>query len=237
MPAYSADLGNGTAREHTAHHREHDLRLVTALARSNFEGSAFDVFNEELIKYGYRVSVAWISSGRMQVECRLRGRQVGLLPAEAAEQDRIDLAIDTAVEGAVLFRQVALVGGRWSPHGGASLTTYYIGACVQAYPNVYRRWEKHHHRWLVVQPTDAVPDVPSNENAAADASLRMLLLDVMRELDESTHVALTMSAEGRPHTEIANVLGCDSRTVGRLLRHGRKRCREALLRLGVQFDG
>ena len=44
----------------------------------------------------------------------------------------------------VYFREHALVQGGWSPTGGASLTTFFVGACVQVFPNVFRAWVKEH---------------------------------------------------------------------------------------------
>src|SRR5262249_8550976 len=46
-----------------------------------------------------------------------------------------------------LFVRDALIEGSWSPEGGASLTTYFVGACLAVFPNAFRRWHTEHQYW------------------------------------------------------------------------------------------
>ena len=153
----------------------------------------------------------------------------------AKKQDYQDLAVDAAVEGAVLFRRAALVGGGWSPDRGASLLTYYIGACIQVFPTVYRRWFRINVPWsaaeLVAEPTERISPDPNQEIVA----LRLLLQSVMGRLhsvDERAYVAITMKAQGYPHTLIAQALGCPAKSVERLVSRGRRKCQEILRESG-----
>jgi DNA-directed RNA polymerase specialized sigma24 family protein len=89
------------------------------------------------------VLLAWQRTGAIFVQCRRKHRPIGPVPTSWTDQDRVDLASDTVVSAIMTFRAKALVGGRWTFEGGASLRTF-IGACVQAYPSIYRRWRTKH---------------------------------------------------------------------------------------------
>jgi DNA-directed RNA polymerase specialized sigma24 family protein len=228
-----------TNGESLARRLARDAALLAELGKAGFAGRAFDLYHEELVKYGFAVCLKWIRSGRMHRECGQRGRPVGELPATATMQDFRDLATDAAVEGAVLFRRLALVGGQWSPAGGASLATFYIGACIHVYPGVYRRWYRLHMPWTVVDP---IPDDTDHGavNPHSDVFLlRELLQSVLHrlsEINERAHVALTMRADGYSYATIAKVLGCTERAVGGLLDRGRAKCQEILHGLGGHHD-
>lgn len=42
----------------------------------------------------------------------------------------------------VFFREHALIAGKWTPTGGANITTFFAGACIAVFPNVCRAWLK-----------------------------------------------------------------------------------------------
>jgi len=212
-----------------------DEDLVRRLAGDKFQGPEFDLFNETLVIYGYAICLAWINSGRMIRECRDRHRPVGDFPRSAVSQDRQDLAIETAVEGSALFRKVALIEGRWSPSGGAALTTYYIGACIHTYPGVFRRWYRHHLAWQRVHGVDVLPE-QEVDGPGESIPLKIVLGDVMKSLDEPMYIAMCMVADGYPQIAIARSLGCTPRAVETLLRKGRRRCRESFKRLGGRYE-
>lgn len=215
---------------------DQDQVLVDRLAINGFADREYDLYNEALVRYGFIVSLSWIQSGTMIRHCKIRGRPVGPLPADATQQDRRDLAVDTAVEGSVLFRRIALMERRWSPERGASLKTYYIGACIQSYPNVYRRWYRQHSSWYPVAPDDPSPDSQWQDGPENHLIVKMIVEEAISTLDEATKVALTMRADGFPHRAIAEVLGKTEKSVERMLDRGRRRCSEILERLGGQDD-
>ena len=61
--------------------------------------------------------------------------------------ERLQLALDTTVDALTFFRDRVLREGRWSFDGGATLTTYFIGACILTFPNVFRLWQRAECRW------------------------------------------------------------------------------------------
>ena len=208
--------------------REGDRLLMARLAKNNFAGPEYDLVAARLVITGRRYCKSWIKNGKMPVKCREVGRPVGALPLGIDPQEIEDLATDTAVEGADLFRRVALIGGRWRPDGGASLLTYYVGACIQVYPGIHRRWYRQYRRRLAVDPRELPPE---SEHPGAEDYI-VLAAGLAKELDEATWVALTMKADGASYAEIAEVLGRSPKSVENLLRRGRQRAAEIIERSG-----
>jgi DNA-directed RNA polymerase specialized sigma24 family protein len=128
----------------------------------------------------------------------------------------------------VLFRRVALIGGRWRADGGASLLTYYVGACIQVYPGIYRKWYREYRRRTAIEP-QATPPEPDHPGVEDYIVLRASLLG---ELDEATWVALTMKAEGATYKEIATVLGRTPKAAENLLRRGKRQAADIIQRSG-----
>ncbi|MFG2010785.1 RNA polymerase sigma factor [Micromonospora sp. NPDC048868] len=208
--------------------REGDRLLVARLAKNNFAGPEYDLVAERLVIAGHRYCRSWIKSGKMSRKCREVGRPVGVLPEGVDRQDVDDLATDTAVEGAALFRRVALIGGRWRPDGGASLLTYYIGACIQVYPGIYRKWHREYRRRHPVEVREELPE--AGHGGVEDYIV--LTAALTAELDEATWVALKMRAEGASYADIAEMLGRTPKAVENLLRRGRPRAMEIIERSG-----
>lgn len=208
--------------------REGDRLLVARLAKNNFAGPEYDLVAARLVITGRRYCRSWIKNGKMPVKCREVGRPVGALPLDIDRQEIEDLATDTAVEGADLFRRVALIGGRWRPDGGASLLTYYVGACIQVYPGIYRRWYRQHRKRIAIDPRELPPE---SEHPGAEDYI-VLAAMLVKELDEASWVALTMRADGASYAEIATALGRSLKSVENLLRRGKQRAAEIIERSG-----
>jgi enamine deaminase RidA (YjgF/YER057c/UK114 family) len=118
---------------------------VEQLRKSGFAGPAYEVFAAALAAYGIPVIRSWIRTRAIYKLSRDRGRGVACdddvrehLATHA--DDRIELAGEIVAHGLVFFRRHALAGGTWTPEGGASLKTFFIGACLAVFPNVFRCW-------------------------------------------------------------------------------------------------
>ncbi|MBN6034082.1 hypothetical protein [Amycolatopsis sp. 195334CR] len=120
-----------------------DQRLRDTLAAENFQGHGWDRFAIKLARHGLSVIAAWIHTGRIFAECRQRQLPLGHIPALGAA-DREELLNDTVATAIVRFRDKALIGGGWIAAGGASLSTYFIGACVFAFHDHFVRWRRKH---------------------------------------------------------------------------------------------
>jgi DNA-directed RNA polymerase specialized sigma24 family protein len=223
--------------------REKDLEKLNSLALEDFAGPAYEIFAGELAAYGDPVLLAWIRRGLIFKYCADAGRPVQPCDADLetlAESfdDRLGLATMTVAEALTFFRSYVLIGRRWSFDGGAALTTYFIGACRFAFPNVFRRWQGEQRRWrralsaemlhcpegrpLADQPgTD-----PADQVAGQDAVIREL-----HTMPPGTGAAAALVIDGATFAETANQLGITERGVeGRLYRyrttHGQQRRKE-----------
>lgn len=207
-----------------------DDGVLRSLAAENFEGPTYEAFVEELVKFGLRVCRAWIANGRMHRESAASGRPIGPPPLFMTTIDHSDLAVDTVMEGSRLFRRVALVGRQWSPAHGASLRTYFLGACVQVYPTVYRQWYRQAAVWMPIELTDeTVESRPETVVPSVDTQLWLSdALNSLRESDTRGHAVLRLVASGYTHAEIASVMGCTAKAVERILSRVRRKLAASL---------
>jgi DNA-directed RNA polymerase specialized sigma24 family protein len=122
-----------------------DHAHIERLRADDFEGTRYDVFNATLAMYGEPVMRAWIRRRQIWELTAANGRAVRC-PETVRDHltrdldDRCELAGETVAYTLEFFRERVLRPGKWSPDGGASLTTYFAGALVAVFPNVFRRW-------------------------------------------------------------------------------------------------
>jgi hypothetical protein len=214
--------------------REGDLALRDELAAQGFEGSLWWLFTRELAQYGHAVVIAWLRTNEMFAQCKKRGCYPGPPPLDWAHDDLHSIANDTVGQAILDFRERALVRGGWRPDGGASLKTYFVGRCVFAFPNFYRKWraEQWHRRQLSLSAVGAedIAGVSSSEDDPADIAVRRLHL--WRAFDDigdgRTKQAVLWQEAGYSIEEIAELLGEAGRDVVRgLLQRQRKRGRDS----------
>jgi hypothetical protein len=187
-----------------------DLALYYELAAAGFQGRAWQRFAEELARYGWAVIHAWLSSGEIFAQCSRRQRAVGTMPLYWTDDDRFSLAQDTVVAGLRLFRAHGMVRHKWIADGGASLTTYFIGACVLAFPNVYRAWRKEYHDERAVGRTELIDDfhqVPAGDPGPATIAVNRSVLDS----------ALAPPVAPGRRAVVLQELGCTRVEIGELL--------------------
>ncbi|MEV7099803.1 hypothetical protein AB0M80_44025 [Amycolatopsis sp. NPDC051045] len=216
--------------------RRHDLALRNELAAENFDGPVWDRFVEELARYGHAVMLAWLRTGEIFAHCSRTDRPIGAVPLTWSDEDRIDLATDAVVSAIKTFRKNALVGGGWTPEGGASLRTYFIGACVLVFPAIYRSWKTQHEkqrRCPAVGTSSDLEDVGTvlaqRANEPDDVAIvwRQIADGLQALPDDRTRTALAASTMGYTYVEIADLLSVDTEvsrgTVAQiLLRHRRR---------------
>lgn len=230
--------------------RAHDLEMINALALARFEGPPFEAFAGELAAYGYVVILAWLRRGTIWRHCAERGRP--LYPTDAEREiletqfdERLELALETTAEGLKFFRERVLLTGRWSFEGGATVTTYFIGACLLAFPNVFRRWHVARRKWnlavaaaVLTSPEGrTVAELPgAGPVSAADvvvgqgsgpcsdpadiAAARSAVLGELRSMPPGTRDAAALVIDGRSFAETGTAMGTTDRAVeGRLYRY------------------
>ncbi|WP_346139533.1 sigma-70 family RNA polymerase sigma factor [Streptomyces coeruleofuscus] len=213
----------------------HDAALVAFLRRSGFEGPHYQQFITELMAYGWRTLSSWSASGHIFKRTARMGRPVSpaMMPEVWAYEDRTQVVTDTVLKGSTLFREHGLVRGKWSPDGGASLTTYFVGAAVLAFRPVYIRWYKAHHLGQAeldhrTADTDDVllaqHDIP--DQRATDPAYTAATRDHINRMrpllpDEQLREALGWVTLGYTHAEAAAKVGLTPKALERRLARAR----------------
>lgn len=155
----------------------------------------------------------------MFAQCKKKGCYPGPPPLTWETDEVQSLANDTVSQGILDFRERALIGGGWSPQGGASLKTYFVGRCVFAFPNFYRKWctEQDHRRRLSVLSvhTDDIVGVSSSDLDPAELALRrMHVWQSFDDIDDArTRKAIILQEAGYQLEEIAELLDEPGRDV------------------------
>lgn len=116
-----------------------DRELVERVMWQGYAGPDWERFRTALAEYGLAVLRAWIISGRIFVECKRKGFGAIVRRKGTTGDEALELAGETVAVSLRFFRDVVLIPGRWDMTKGASLNTYFIGACIRHFPNVYLR--------------------------------------------------------------------------------------------------
>lgn len=188
-----------------------DGRLVALLEQDGFTGPRYDLFVEELVRYGISVLRGWMHSGYIFDLVAQRG--FNLNPHEldlgdlATDSDlREELATMTIARALPRFRQQALVDKGWTPEGGASITTYFMGACAYDFPNEFRR-----HRALRREKELYSPPV-STLSVAQEVLGNLSVLDELGEItDPRVQAIVALTLDGYSQDEIRELV--DATTV------------------------
>ncbi|MEU5609727.1 hypothetical protein AB0H03_13510 [Streptomyces sparsogenes] len=138
--ALGADVREGAGAR--AARLEADQRLVELLRRDGFQGPRYDKAAAGWWSYGWRIMVKWTGTGEVFARARQAGRPVppSMITTTWSKDDRYQVATDSVIAGMELFRQRGLLQGQWNPQGGASLTTYVVGATIRSFRPAYLTW-------------------------------------------------------------------------------------------------
>lgn len=192
-----------------------DARLIARLRELEFSGRLYEEFENELIRYATAVLCAWMHTG--MIFARTGAKGYGLSPSEAELTElhedaglRAGLANTTIAVTLRKFRDHALAGGGWQLEGGASITTYFMGATLFEFPNEYRR-----HRGDAQRYARAAAAVGRALHGEADAYAdpehivlaRRRVIEMLEPLtDERTKAVVALTIDGMTQDEIALVL-------------------------------
>jgi hypothetical protein len=216
----SAADANGDARmlEESLRRRAADQQLRDELARHDFSGRRYRRFEEELARYGTAVLRAWMHSGYIFRLVASRG--FPLYPS-AAELDvlchdheaRDDLANMTVAVALPRFRKHALIGGGWTYEGGASLPTYFMGACLYVFPNEFRRCraqDEKRKRQDRLDPAMTVPESDPVHDPAVQAVGNIHVLERIAAAGRRARPIVALTIDGYSQEEIAELTGTQS---------------------------
>ena len=106
------------------------------------------MFADDLARYALSVLGGWLRTGHIfTLARRADPYETELFEFADSKDARTELAVMTIANAMPAFRERALVDGGWDPEKGASLTTYFMGAVVFAFPNQLRARRRLNERW------------------------------------------------------------------------------------------
>lgn len=122
-----------------------DHAHIERLRAEGFAGPRYELFTTMLALYGEPVVRAWIRRRQIWELTAANGRGVQCPPTVRDHlthniDDRRELTLEVVAHALRFFREHALLGRGWTVDGGANITTYFAGACVAVFPNVFRSW-------------------------------------------------------------------------------------------------
>lgn len=217
-----------------------DRDLAAALRAEGYRGRNYDLFANEIAKYGWAVIRGWIYKSQIRSEVKRKG--FGALEPEprigSMIEDAESLADETVVLALSAFRDKVLVPGKWDPAKGASLRTFFVGQCLLRFSNVYKRWRREELRSYAepqAPPTagwaDDFEESPSTP-VAPDASEAAQAKDELRRAfgsikDERVRSAFYLSVtHGFTHAEVGEKLGMTAKAVESAIARARQQVRE-----------
>lgn len=199
-----------------------DIDLYNRLKFAEYHGREYEAFRKALTEYALPIMIAWSRSGEIFKRCADKRRRVGgcAIPWEAAP----DLAADTIVVALRRFKEDVLIPHRWDPGQGASLRTYFIGACILAFPNVYRKWQIGESANVLSAASETDPDVLIDTRRFRDPHLMVELSEAVEAVGEPTANLLAATVRGLSHEEIGREEGVSAKAIEMRVRR-RKRIR------------
>lgn len=233
-----------------------DRRLIEILARENFEGERFNQLYRKLAHkltgYAWPVLLKWLSTGQIFRECERYRRPVNQLAAAYGwtSDDRSQIATDTILEAVEFFRDYGLRQGKWDWRRGASLRTYFMGACVCCFPRVHQRWWKEQvvaRSMVLATQNHEEPQADHPLHRVADPQSDPCALTVVRDeahramkqiTDPQLREVLWWRATGYTQAEAAHEVGLTEKAAERRLhRHRKKYPTRGLPALPAQITG
>jgi hypothetical protein len=191
-----------------------DQELLGKLAASEFTGPRYRRFEEELAAYGMSVLRGWMHSG--YIFKLAAGRGFSLYPSDSELEElfrdsdaREELANMTVALALPRFRKHALVGGGWRLDGGASLPTYFMGACLYVFPNEFRKRRVYQQKYTRAQRGEAVTMEPVSNpvtNPAVIATGIIRVRDDLQRADPREQAIVALTIDGYSQEEIVELL-------------------------------
>jgi hypothetical protein len=206
-----------------------DRALVAELAAAGFTGPVFEIAETELAAYGIAVMMAWMRTRQIFGKCQEIGRPASDTALEWSRDDRLEIAIETTARGLRYFIDNALRAGRWDPRRGATLRTFFVGACLLQFSNVFELWATEQRHWAQMNddgepiPDDAVGGAdPQWADPTGDTAVRTRMAE--QQLDripdpKTREAAWLVFGLGASHAEAGQAVGLSAGAIeGRLYR-------------------
>jgi len=201
-------------RQESLERRVADQELLDRLAACDFTGRSYRRFEEELAAYAMSVLRGWMYSGYIFELAAARGFPMHPTETEIEElfRDsgaREELANMTVAKALLRFKDHALVGGGWRFEGGASLPTYFMGACLYGFPNEFRARRVQQRKWTrahQIEATNLEPVANPVSDPAVIATGKLRVCGDLERLDKRTQAIVALTLDGYSQEEIAELL-------------------------------
>lgn len=201
-----------------------DEQLLAELQHEDLRSPRAALLRSRLWEYALPVVKSMLRSGRIREACRQHGVIVRITPTDrealhTSIQERDALAVDTITRGERYFMKKVIRTRRWSPDGGASLETYFVGACLLAFPRAYDQWSRERSDRLARLQYGLIPlmDKEQPTGAAADPELlavqRDLVGQVFARASTTARAIMNLIASDHTYAEIGVLLGLSERAV------------------------
>ena len=206
----------------TAIRRLTDREQYADLSAAEFRGAVMDNFASDLWQYGLRVINSWLRDGSIPRRAqrhgvKIRPSWVELEMWERSAAAREELAVTTVREAAVWFTKTALPNGMWDPGKGASLRTYFIGACLIQFRTTYRSWSGE-RRQRVLEYSDGLAvhadrPAPGTDPALVMEQRETIAAILAKATPEARAICALIYATDATYTSIGEKLGMSARAV------------------------
>lgn len=205
-----------------------DAQIVTKLREEGFDRSSpsWRALASALAEYGYAVLVAWGVTGVLGRHAAAFGGVSGrrVPPHLRLDEDEAQsLTTEVLVVALERFRSKSL--STWSPSGGASLRTFFIGRCLMELGDVYERWHRLERRPYPVERL--VDDGRFGARPDEQAEARMLA-DELLDRDPFLRAVLELQTAGYTIVEIAEALGTTPPALRTVTHRRRRRLQDGL---------
>jgi DNA-directed RNA polymerase specialized sigma24 family protein len=138
--------------------------------------------------------------------------------------------LETVARALKFFHHHVMLKGRWSFEGGATIKTYFVGACIYAFPNVFNRWNTERRRWKPLSESLELAltaqrwrplDSRFDDDPADIVTDRQIVLNELGGLPAGVRVAVAaVVISDCTFADVASQLGATERAVeGRLYRY------------------
>lgn len=203
--------------------RAADAEMLAQLKAEGFAGPRWELFVNELARYGLAVIEVWLQTGYLFAKTREQHRPLNPSSHELEQlrkdpDERAGLADVVVARALRSFRDKSLSGLGWSADGGAGITTYFIGGCIIAFNNAFRSWRTSEANWesahrvvdaeLLSAVENDIEDhlrvhafeAPENSAVVGDELRRAL-----REITDRERLVIQLYAQGLPSRRIAEL--------------------------------
>jgi DNA-directed RNA polymerase specialized sigma24 family protein len=221
---YDGAYQRGTTASPARH--EADRLLIESLARGGFAGPRQIRFEAELAAYGYPVMMALTRTGEIMKRVAEMGRPLGVRDTilRWSRDDRSELCLETVARALVFFRTKVLIPGKWNPTRGTTVKTYFIGACLFQFTNVFQQWDRERLRWrnkhvvILDDPDDpaGLGEMSGTEDPAQAVLMNQQVDQILTELadrDPTLHRVAQLRLEGYSDVDAAKQVGLSPRAV------------------------